>query len=473
MALLWGLNLILRSWNLGSPPGLVFDEVHYVPFAVDYLQHQPFFDLHPPLGKYLIALSIYLYQVLGLPDNGPLVAGMALHPISYRWLNALLGSLLPLLALWMAWVWTVGLPLKRRRTFAALAGLLTSWDGFTLVESRLALLHPGMIGLGLLALGAWGKARHADTPWRWRLLAGLALGGAISVKWNGAGFGLAVALSEWFLFPPAPLNKGGGDSRGDQGIPKRHSLKRSFPWLWLFWIPLGVYSLLWIPHLHLVETGFWEIHRTILTAHLGLTDTHSYQSAWFTWPLIIRPIAYFYQTLGPQETLGLIGPPVPNPDRAVALYGMGNPILWWLSAGAIVTGIAQTLKRRWPRHPAPETVIRRLRQGQSSTSDQLVKTALPQFLLLAYWVNWLPWAMVQRSTFLYHYQPAVLMAELLLAWQMSGWLTARPSWRYGGWALVGLIAWGFGFWLPLWIGLPLPVDAMNWRWWLPSWICVV
>ncbi|NJN23087.1 MAG: phospholipid carrier-dependent glycosyltransferase [Leptolyngbya sp. RL_3_1] len=65
LALLWGLNLALRLWRIDLPAALVFDEAHYVPFAVDYLQHQPFFDLHPPLGKYLIALSIHLSAIWG------------------------------------------------------------------------------------------------------------------------------------------------------------------------------------------------------------------------------------------------------------------------------------------------------------------------------------------------------------------------------------------------------------------------
>jgi dolichyl-phosphate-mannose--protein O-mannosyl transferase len=472
------MNLALRLWNLNSPAALVFDEVHYVPFAVDYLQQQPFFDVHPPLGKYLIAFGIDLYQVLGLPDQGLLVNGMALNPISYRWPNALLGSFIPVVALWMAWTWTVGMPLRRRRCFAALAGLLTSWDGFTLVESRLGLLHPVMILLGLLALGAWGQSRDARYPWRWRLLTGIALGGAIAVKWNGAGYLLALALSEWFSTPPAPLIKGGGDRRGDQATldfsKGQVSSKRALPWLWLLGIPFGVYSLLWIPHLHLVGVGFWEMHRTILEAHLGLAATHSYQSAWFTWPLMIRPIAYFYQGLGPGDALGLIGPPLPNPNRAVALYGMGNPILWWLSTAAVVVGALQVVTGWWPRRRSPQTILAALRQGQplvSVTHTTSAEQTVQRFLLMAYGANWLPWVVVQRSTFLYHYQPAALMAELFLAWQISRWLTSRRrSWRFWGWGLLVLVFISFCFWLPLWIGWPLPLQTLGWRWWLPSWI---
>ncbi|NJN23088.1 MAG: hypothetical protein HC812_20325, partial [Leptolyngbya sp. RL_3_1] len=56
---------------------------------------------------------------------------MALIPYSYRWLNVVLGSLMPVAALWVAWTWGEGIPLVRRRWFAALAGLLASLEGFS------------------------------------------------------------------------------------------------------------------------------------------------------------------------------------------------------------------------------------------------------------------------------------------------------------------------------------------------------
>jgi dolichyl-phosphate-mannose-protein mannosyltransferase len=459
--LLWAVNLGLRLWQIGSPTALVFDEVHYVTFAVDYLQHRPFFDVHPPLGKYLIALSIHLSTIWGPAPDPPItpqitVAGMALTPYSYRWLNALLGSLMPVAALWVAWIWSEGIPLVRRRWFAAMAGLLTSMDGFSLVESRLGLLHPPLILLGLVALGAWGRSRFALHPWRWQLLAGVALGGAIAVKWNGAGYLLALVLNE---------------------VLTRHRWHhRPRPWLWLGLLPLGVYSLMWIPHLQLVGTGFWELHRTLLAAHLGFAATHEYQSVWLTWPLMIRPIAYFYQGLGPGETVNMLGPTIPAPDRAVALYGFGNPILWWLSTAAVVMmGMAQGASSAWPRRRSLATIAATLHQGQRLPplrhATIQAAQAPQQFLLVAYLAHWVPWALVRRSTFLYHYQPAALMAVLILVWQLSGWLTSRRrSWHYWGWGMLALIAISFGFWLPLWVGWPLSVQGLEWRWWLPSWM---
>jgi dolichyl-phosphate-mannose-protein mannosyltransferase len=33
-----------------------------------------------------------------------------------------------------------------------------------------------------------------------------------------------------------------------------------------------------------------------------------------------------------------------------------------------------------------------------------------------------------------------------------------------------LVLWGFIFWLPVFIGLPLSPGALKQRWWLQSWI---
>lgn len=55
--LLWGLSLGLRLWGLGRFEEFVFDEVYFAQFAWNYLHNVPFFDGHPPLGKYIIALG--------------------------------------------------------------------------------------------------------------------------------------------------------------------------------------------------------------------------------------------------------------------------------------------------------------------------------------------------------------------------------------------------------------------------------
>jgi dolichyl-phosphate-mannose-protein mannosyltransferase len=52
------LSLTLRFWQLERFNTLVFDEVYYAKFAKDYLTKTPFFNAHPPLSQYIIAIGI-------------------------------------------------------------------------------------------------------------------------------------------------------------------------------------------------------------------------------------------------------------------------------------------------------------------------------------------------------------------------------------------------------------------------------
>jgi dolichyl-phosphate-mannose--protein O-mannosyl transferase len=81
--------LALRLFNLGRPKGFVFDEVYYVDGARDYLAYgvevaksAPEFVVHPPVGKWLIALGIKIFG-----DN----------EFGWRFMGALLGSIMVIL----------------------------------------------------------------------------------------------------------------------------------------------------------------------------------------------------------------------------------------------------------------------------------------------------------------------------------------------------------------------------------------
>ncbi|NJN32595.1 MAG: phospholipid carrier-dependent glycosyltransferase, partial [Synechococcales cyanobacterium RM1_1_8] len=123
-------SLGLRLWSLDRFNQLAFDEIYYVKYGLNYLRQQPIFDAHPPLGKYLIALGIWLGDRLlfpGLTASSDLthdLAGKLLSPYSYRWLNAVVGSTIPLL------IAGVARQLKNSPSLGLLAGGLAALDGF-------------------------------------------------------------------------------------------------------------------------------------------------------------------------------------------------------------------------------------------------------------------------------------------------------------------------------------------------------
>src|SRR5690606_17549053 len=162
------------------------------------------FVVHPPLGKWIIAL--------GMAAMGP---GSS---FGWRVMTAILGSLTVLL------VYLVALQLTRSRTVAGIAGGLLAIDGLGIVMSRIALLDGILtffILLGALfvlldrrrtmpLLNAIGRADDENAPPRmigpvlwarpWLIAAGVALGAASAVKWSGlyalAVFGLYVVVTD-------------------------------------------------------------------------------------------------------------------------------------------------------------------------------------------------------------------------------------------------------------------------------------
>lgn len=456
------LALGLRLWGLGRFNQLIFDEVYYVPFALGYLNQSPPFDAHPPLGKYLIALGLWLGQwgTDGFHWPTLTVEEQSISLIGGRAINAVVGATIPGLVAMLAYGLSQDNPHRRSIRFSLVAAALMTLEGLTLVESRLALINLYWLWFGLLGQVCWVMAPLRTHPYRWWIAAGIALGAAINVKWNGAAFWLGLLLWE-----------------GIQATGLRSRFWRRWL-LYLGAIPAITYGLLWWPHLAMTGESFWGIHQQLWRVHQTIGAggaSHPYCSPWFTWPLMLRPIAYFYQVL--------------SSETVVAIQAMGNPMLWWLSTAAVLVLSLIWFGGRWPSwgiapsNPqlSPESFLESTPHpaslepspvqpwpGEASFRASFV---VESFLVLNYLAQWLPWLLVSRCTFLYHALGMVAFSAMALAWLMSGWLGHHHrSHRMMAWAMLGLIALGFLFWLPLFLGWPLSPDALQRRWWLPTWI---
>jgi dolichyl-phosphate-mannose--protein O-mannosyl transferase len=87
------LSVALRFWRLSQFNTLVFDEVYYAKFSNNYLTGTHFFNAHPPLSQYIIAIGIWIGSHLPFGQdtvNG--LTGSLRSTWSYRWINALTGS---------------------------------------------------------------------------------------------------------------------------------------------------------------------------------------------------------------------------------------------------------------------------------------------------------------------------------------------------------------------------------------------
>lgn len=112
--------------------------------------------------------------------------------------------------------------------------------------------------------------------------------------------------------------------------------------------------------------------------HANLDAEHIYQSTWYEWPIIKRPILYYIHSF-PDGTQGSIS-------------AMGNPLVWW---AGILAFIGMIILWIWKRD----------------------RKAL--FLIFGYLAQLIPWTGVARCTFIYHYFPSVPFITIMIGYCMS------------------------------------------------------
>ncbi|MGJ5631510.1 dolichyl-phosphate-mannose--protein mannosyltransferase [Nostoc sp. CALU 1950] len=507
------LSLALRFWGLERFNTLVFDEVYFAKFGNNYLTHTPFFNAHPPLSQYIIGIGIWIGSHIPFwHDTVNGLTGSLRSPWTYRWINALTGSFIPVV------VAAIAYQLSYRRTFAILAGLFTACDGLFLVESRYALNNIYIVIFGLL--GHWFLLLALDNQNRrrsfWLVLAGISFGASVGTKWNGLWFLLGAYLiwvTAWVIslihsFPnpklggrrqdstevASPRVSAEGGSHEVEGVSQESGVSTYSPlaplssssqtplqnltqlniFQMLFYlgiIPAFIYSIIWIPHLQLDKTyGFIAVHQQILKFHLQLggnsPNVHPYCAAWYKWPLMTRPMAYYYQTAKSiTEPLPVMGPPLPAGAGKVIydVHAMGNPFLWWFGVAAMLFIIGLLVS---------QAVIFLVKEKRFSVPATLsVDTWIALYLVINYAANLLPWVKVTRCVFIYHYMCAVVFLFLAIAWFVDQCLRSYyQQLRALGVTITFIILAAFIFWMPIYLGLPLSPHDYKLRMWFNSWI---
>ena len=124
-----------------------------------------------------------------------------------------------------------------------------------------------------------------------------------------------------------------------------------------------------------------NLQKSIFDYHAGLGgDTHAFRSEWYEWPVIAWPMWYYSGTA--YMPAGMIS----------SISCMGNPAVFWFGLAAILY-----------------VAVRCAWEKRASRAFLLV--------LIGFLSQYLPWVLVPRSTFIYHYfasVPFIIMASVLL-----------------------------------------------------------
>ncbi|EZA46444.1 Protein O-mannosyl-transferase, partial [Ooceraea biroi] len=186
-----------RNYFLANPISAAcsWDETHFGKMGSWYINRTFFFDVHPPLGKMLIALSGYLTGYDGtFAFEKPGDKFEDVKYIGMRIFCTMLGATTVPLAYLIVWDFT-----KSIRA-SALSALLVLSDVGLLTLNQYILLDP--ILLCFIMCATWGMARVASlheqpftfTWWFWLSFTGAALACTIGVKFVGLFVVLLVGL---------------------------------------------------------------------------------------------------------------------------------------------------------------------------------------------------------------------------------------------------------------------------------------
>lgn len=452
----------LRFYRLDEPDRIYFDETYYVTDANQLLDEgvEEGFVVHPPLGKWMIAGGIAVFG-----DDA----------FGWRASVALAGTLTVLM------VYLVGLRLFRRRGIAALAALLVSVDGLAFTMSRIAMLDAFLALLVVIAF--WLLLRDRDEllagipsapreegdgplpvprrPHRFRWMAGVVLGVAVAVKWSAL---LAIGTAGLFVL-------------GCELVLRHRATGRWLP-AWGRIVASGLLTLVAVPAVIYVASyagwfvnyeqtrpgakrcpdvtdcavsppemlaDWWGEQRAIAGFHGELDATHRYRASAVTWPLMLRPVAYYYESCSPERRADLQAEGeecAVEPGNVAEILGMGNPLTWWLAVLAYPMLLWFAIARREWR-----------------------AAAIAVFLFGQY----LPWLIADRPVFLFYMTPVVPFMALALAYAAER--CARvPLLRWVPAVLALAAVAGFLFWYPLLSAMEISQGQWSFRIWTERWI---
>lgn len=400
---------------------MYFDEIYHGRTAYENIKNiYPYEITHPPLGKIIISLGIRIF-------------GMT--PFGYRFMGAFFGVLM-LLPLYILLKNMFG------KTKVAMCGtLLFAFEFMHFTQTRIATIDTYGVFFTLLSflfMWRWMTAPYTAklrTTWLDLFLCGLSFGLGCACKWTVlyAGVGLAAL---WLLraimkYRAVGLGHYGRELLGTIGLSV----------LFFIVIPVIIYCLSYIPYglaLGYKMPGMltdgnyykliWDNQVYMLTYHNGVNQTHPYSSRWYQWLFDVRPILYYLQYNG--ETKSAFG-------------AFNSPLISWAGLAALISIVFAFWKRR-----KPQAVL----------------------IWAGYLCQFLPWVIITRTTFAYHYFGCILFLTIAISFVFDELIERRSKNDKLVYAFTGLNTALFVLFYPVLSGVEASVQfCLNVLKWFPSW----
>ncbi len=452
-----------------------FDEVYFARSAYEYSHGIEVSEwTHPPLGKLLMAIPIIMF-------------GMT--PFTYRFMGALAGLLMIPVMYILAkrlfknrkWAILAGLLMVFDNFHFAHTRMATVDSFLVLFILLAALFMKQYIDLDKDA-SIKDKSRNL-------LLSGLFISCAIATKWTGLYAALALAIvffadlfkeredgrrkkinynkaSKMALFGMVILSlipitiyyitlilTSKGVATGAifwyyfavvilvllglviTAMKKDKSLKKTFLICVIGFVllPIVIYALSYMLFPNVTGyndnslAGIFNQIKDMFNYHSTLDANHPYQSKWFEWPLMLKPVWYY---------VGYHGGNLKS-----TIVGIGNPIIWWFGVPASIFALIKTLFKR---------------EKESF------------FIVIFILCTFLPYVFVGRIMFMYHYFPTLPFVMLAIVGLIK-WITEKikNDSFYIFYALLVIVI--FFVFYPVTSGMVTTTDYIESLKWLSSW----
>lgn len=391
-----------------------FDEIYHARTALEHIENvYPYEITHPPLGKEIIGIGIRLF-------------GMT--PFGWRFMGTLFGVLmLPILYVFLK-------RMTRSSAISACGTIIFAFDFMHFVQTRIATIDTySVFFILLMYLFMWRFV--SGGKWRYLALSGVFFGLGAASKWTCiyAGGGLAVIwLVYWIMQVKKP------------GFAKRFIGNCAFCLLFFVAIPAAIYYVSYYHYgtasgldggvgMFFTRDYFdvvWDNQVYMWEYHSDLVSTHPYSSRWYQWLVDARPILYYLEYF--------------DDGTKMAFGAFLNPVFCWAGLLAMIAN------------------------GIFAVKDRDGKSA---FIVIGYLAQLLPWVLVTRLTFAYHYFPSSVFMLLALC---HVWERLKQQgifrWQRNMYAVTGVCAGLFVAYYPVLTGLRTAIwYTRGFLRWFPSW----
>jgi len=424
------LNALFDEQNLipSSPDqnnSSYFDEIYHARTAYEYVRNTTIYETtHPPLGKGIMALGIQLF-------------GMT--PFGWRFMGILFGVLMvPVFYLLVK-------DLFSHTTVAACGTAIFAFENMHYAQTHLATIDTFVVFfilcmyLFMFRFISSGYEAPFYKTLPALLLCGISFGLGAASKWTGiyAALGLVVMYAVYLIA------RGWHQHINGQGQEYRRFLFQTLgaSVLCMVIIPFIIYTLSYIPYATANGNPFtisglmraMMSNQELMLRYHGISVVgadHPYKSRWWMWMLDLRPILYYRN-----------GDPANNAVTIIA--GFTNPLV---TVGGLAA-MAYTLMDFFRR-----------------------KSAVALFIVIGFLSQLVPWMLVSRITFAYHYFPSMIFLALAICYTFYHILRRSPEYKWRIWVFTGVSLLIFFLLFPPTAGVKMP----DWYFkyfvkWLPSW----